>query len=116
MDERLRVLQLVREQKVSPEAGLVLLQELEGTGISENAGTARQVRVTIHRKDGEDKQTSFKVPLSVLRFLDGLFPEQIRIDGNSFKRQDLLDFIDRGVSGDVLRKQHAKGEVVLELV
>jgi len=72
MNERLRVLEMVREGKITPEEGARLLDELDRAP----RGPVRLLRVRIQNPGGQKVQ--FSLPVTVAGFILGLVPESAR--------------------------------------
>lgn len=134
MEERVKVLEMVRDGKVTPEEGQELLSLLgdeagaAGYRILENFVDlhdddqlpARNLKITsLSKKSGEEKKFSFNLPLGVLRFINGLFPNSSFIVGVNSKyldRVQLMDMIHKGEKGVIYREETDKGGVTIELV
>jgi hypothetical protein len=130
MDERIRVLQLIRDNKITPEEGLELLQALERAG-EENQGVieslvdihkegeqgpARHLRITNYSKRS-NKRFTIAIPLSVIKFFTSIFPNALHVNINDsvMDREQLLDMIHRGEKGIIYREDSGKEETILEL-
>lgn len=133
MDERVKVLEMVRDGKVTPEEGQELLSLLDdGSSAAsyrilesfvdlhdDDQLPARNLKITsLSKKDGKEKKYSFNLPLGVLRFINGLFPNSTIIGVNSkyLDRHQLMDMIQKGEKGVIYREETDKGGVIIELV
>ena len=127
MDERLKILEMVRAGKVTPEQAVELLGALEG-GASDgsilasfvdlqDSSPARGLKLTgISRKGSK---TSFVIPLGVLKFFDGLFPNGMKINVNdkSLDKEQLMEIIHTGEKRLIYHEETEKGGgVIIELV
>jgi len=75
-EERIRILNMVKEGKISPEEGAKLLSLLEG---EERRPSGRWLRVRVRGEDGEE--VKINLPLSLARVLlkwSGALPERVR--------------------------------------
>lgn len=126
MDERVKILEMVRDGKVTPEQAFELLNAIgDGAGgtIVENfvdelddQGPPRRLRFTGLSGKGS---ASFDIPIGVIKFFHGLFPNSIKINVNNSQldREQLMDRIYAGRKGVIYRDENKKGgEVVIELV
>ncbi|MDD2282128.1 MAG: hypothetical protein PHT52_03100 [Eubacteriales bacterium] len=126
MDEKLKILELVRDGKVNPEQGLELLDAIGGSAgnppqIVENfvelhadKGGARHLRITSLSSKGN--KTSFNIPLGVIRFAYSLFPNSLHftINNRHLDVEELIEKIYRAEKGVVY--QDDSENVVFELV
>lgn len=125
MDERLKILEMVRDGKVSPEQAAELLGAIEGgkdsivdnfVAIHDDQQSPRRLRITSTSSKGT---TSFDLPLGVIKFVNGLFPNSFRVTVNKQRldREELMDLIYSGRKGVIFRDVSKRGnEVVIELV
>lgn len=132
MEERVRVLEMVRDGKVTPEEAQELLSLLESGQQApsrilesfvdlhdDDQLPARNLKITsLSQKEGKPRKTSFNLPLGMLRFINGLFPGSTIIGVNSkyLDREQLMDMIHKGEKGVIYREETEKGGVIIELV
>jgi hypothetical protein len=102
MDERLRILEMVREGKVSPEEATRLLDALE-TERPRGVERGRLLRVQVRRAAGDNVNVAVPLALAdvVLRFL----PKGLRVTANG-EEIDITRLV-----GD-LRDSGARGKIV----
>ena len=84
----MKILELVRDGKQTPEQGLELLDALEGAGsnrivqefvdLHSSTKPARNLKITTHSRKGNKME--FLIPLGVVRFAYNLFPNSTRIN------------------------------------
>lgn len=72
MNERLRILEMVKEGKITPEEGARLLDELDRAP----RGPARLIRVRVESPNGQKMQ--FSLPVTLASSLVGLVPADAR--------------------------------------
>jgi hypothetical protein len=130
MDERLKILELVREGKVTPEQGTELLAALEhgyGDRVVESfvdlhddeQGPARQLKFTsVSRKLGKDTKHIFNLPLGMIKFMNSIFPNapMIQVNSKHLDREQLMEFIHSGEKGVIYREESEQGSILIELV
>lgn len=114
MNERLRILEMVKEGKVTPEEGARLLEELDRAP----RGPAPTLRVSIRSPSGQKAQ--FSVPLSVADSVLSLIPESARkkLEARGINLDELVRAIRVGeASGQIVDIKEPSGasvEVVVE--
>ncbi|HOB35682.1 MAG: hypothetical protein GX090_02300 [Firmicutes bacterium] len=126
MEERLKILEMVRDGKLSPQQAAELLAALEGRGgeaIVENfvafhdpQSPARRLRIVTSSAKGT---CTFDIPLGVIKFLNGIFPGyfKLKVNDRLLDREELMDAVYSGKKGVVYRERTAKGgEVVIKLI
>ena len=122
MDEKLKILQLVREGKVNPEQGLELLDAIgEGSAPKivedfvghDTRGEARHLRIPAVSRKGN---ITFNIPLGIIRFADRLFPSRffIKINDSQLAADEVMERIYRREKGIIYKDEEES--VVLELV
>lgn len=124
MEEKLKILELVRDGKVNPEQGLELLDAIEKggapkivenfVGIHSDTGPARHLRITSLSSKGN--KTSFNIPLGVIRFAYSLFPNSMHftINNRQLDVEEMMERIYRAEKGVIY--QDDSENVVFELV
>ncbi|HOC06738.1 MAG: SHOCT-like domain-containing protein [Bacillota bacterium] len=124
MEEKMKILELVRDGKVTPEQGLELLDALEGAGsnrivqefvdLHSSTKPARNLKITTHSRKGNKME--FLIPLGVVRFAYNLFPNSTRITVNN-KQLEVQDVMEKVYKGEktVIHKDDSDN-VVIELV
>lgn len=126
MSERLKILEMVRDGKVSPEQAAELLHAIEGgdagtiiesfVKINDGEQTfARRLRISTTSDKGT---TSFDIPLGLIKFFHSLFPRSFKLNVNNktLDREELMERIYSGKTEVIYREDTAKGnEVVIEL-
>lgn len=128
MAERLKILEMVRDGKVSPQQAVELLGAIEGASghapsivdnfveIHSDQASPRRLRIVTTSDKGT---TSFEIPLGLIKFFDGLFPNRFKLNVNNkaLNREQVMDRIYSGSSGEIYRDTSEKGgRVVVELV
>ena len=132
MEERVKVLEMVRDGKVTPEEAQELFSLLESREQTpqrilesfvdlhdDDQLPARNLKSTsLSHKDGKPRKTSFNLPLGMLRFINGLFPGStiIGVSSKFLDREQLMDMIHKGEKGIIYREDTEKGGVIIELV
>lgn len=127
--ERLRVLELIKEGKVTPEEGLELLSVLNNTEeiideltddfkdkTEKNAEISKFLRVNIQ---GVDKNKKFDIvlPTSLVRFLGGLGKETLSVNEHKIDINQWWEKQDSGFKGIVLDTCTKSGkEIKVELI
>lgn len=127
MDERLKILEMVRDGRISPEQAVELINTIEHEDRmpivesfvdlhDDDQRPARRIRITSLSQKGS--KTSFDVPLGVLKFFNGLFPNSLKMNINNkqLDREQLMDRIYSGHKGIIYREEDAKGSLIVELI
>lgn len=127
MDERLKILEMVRDGRISPEQAVELINTIAHEDRmpivesfvdlhDDDRSPARRIRITSHSQKGS--KTSFDVPLGVLKFFNGLFPNSLKMNINNkhLDREQLMDRIYSGQKGIIYREEDAKGSLIVELI
>lgn len=122
MDEKLKILQLVRDGKVNPEQGLELLDAI-GEGMTpkivedfvsgDSGEEARHLRITTVSRKGT---VTFNIPLGIIRFADRFFPSRffVKIQDRHLDADEIMERIYRREKGIIYEDEEEN--VVLELV
>ncbi len=128
MAERLKILEMVRDGKVSPQQAVELLGAIEGASghapsivdnfveIHSDQASPRRLRIVTTSDKGT---TSFEIPLGIIKFINGLFPNSFKLTVNnkSLSREQLMDRIYSGTPGVIYREERDRGgQVTIELV
>ena len=114
MSDRLRILEMVKEGKITPEEGARLLEELERAP----RGPSRTLRVRILTPAGQ--KTQFAIPISVASSVLSLIPPAARasLEARGIRLDDLVRAIQEGeASGplvDIKEPSGASVEVIVE--
>lgn len=126
MDERLKVLEMVQAGKISPEQAVELLNAMEDKeGVpfglvdlhEHDQSSARRLRITGLSAKGSKK--SFDIPLGVLKFFNGLFPNSLKMNINQkhLDREQLMELIYTGEKGIIYHEEDDRGSgVIIELI
>lgn len=119
MEERLKILEMVRVGKVTPEQALELLQVIDQTAESSSVvekfvdilGAEHKPARRMRFSGGK---TTFEIPLSMLKFLYSLFPRSFNFTVNQkqLDSRQLMDMVYNGDKGVI----YQDNEVVIELV
>jgi|SRR5690554_6416817 len=123
MEERLKILNMVRDNKVTPEEAAELLQATESSSsivenfvqLRQDSGPARKLKITSRSSKGQ--VTSFAIPLGILKFFHSWFPSKFNFNINQ-KQLDthhLMDMVYQGDKGVIYKEEKDAGTVVLEL-
>lgn len=124
MDEKLKVLEMIRDGKVNPEQGLELLNAIgdSGTakivkdfvGLHTDKKQARYLRISSRSKKG--KEITLNIPLGVIRFAYNLFPNHFnfKINNRQLDIEELMERIYREEKGLIYEDEEES--VVCELV
>lgn len=124
MEEKMKILELVRDGKVTPEQGLELLDALEGAGsnrvvhdfvnLHSDGEPARHLKITA--LSGKGNKVNFNIPLGVIRFAHNLFPNSTHITVNN-RQLEIRDLMDKVYSEEktVIYRDDSEN-VVIELV
>lgn len=128
MAERLKVLEMVKDGKVSPQQAVELLNAIQGGSgsgpsivdtfleIHNDQAPPRRLRIATTSDKGT---TSYEIPLGIIKFFNGLFPNRFKLNVNNklLEREHVMDRIYSGIPGEIYRETNEKGgEVVVELV
>lgn len=114
-EERMKILNMVAEGKLSPEEGSKLLEALgEGTApaaaSSARAGTARWLRIRV--TDG-GQRVNVNVPLKLLDIAKRFLPEGgIHVNGQMLDLDEIVDMVREGVEGKLVEVKGDEGEEV----
>jgi hypothetical protein len=124
VDEKLKILELIRDGKVNPEQGLELLDAIgEGgpasivgdfIGVRADEGRARFLRFSVLSRKG--KEFTLNIPLGVVRFAYNLFPGRFnfKINDKELDTEELMDRIYREEVGIIYRDEEEN--VICELI
>lgn len=129
--ERLKVLELIREGKITPEEGLELLTVLQNTeddvsnkeedeiridfgGQSTEGDIAKSIKIKVDKPNG--KNVNITLPASVVRFLGGLGTTHIRANGERIDTDEWWEKQDSGYKGVLFETTSKSGkDIKIEL-
>lgn len=117
-EERLQILEMVREGKVTPEDGVRLLEALEAPRRREGGepgpgGTAAQfLRIRIQGEDGE--KVAVNIPLDLARVAIKFLPREARavLDQQQIDLESILEAIRKGASGKLVEIRDEEGATI----
>jgi hypothetical protein len=117
MDERARILEMVRDGKLSVEEADKLLRALESDreGAPVGRGRLLRVRITSHRGDN----VNVALPLSLADVVLRLVPKGLRVDVNGEEidvAKLVADVRDSGARGTIVDMRSVKGDHIQILV
>lgn len=134
--ERLRVLELIKDGKVTPEEGLELLsalQNIEDDDVGErdlnlqikgfpeeddsgNIENAKYLRIKVQRGTGK-KNVNLVIPASIVRFIGGLGSLTTKVDDEEIDISEWWEKQDSGYRGVVLETRTKSGkDIKVELI
>ncbi len=127
-NERLKVLQLIRDGKISPEEGLELLSVLQNTEEKTNeediqeikidfggqesreGDIARQLGIKVERPNG--KNVDINIPAGFVKFFSGIGRSNVKIDDEYIDVDEWWDKQESGYKGILLEKTTKSGKRV----
>lgn len=116
-DERLQILKMVREGKVSPEEAAKLLEAVEQPVVKER-GQGKPRHLRLEYTEGS-KRSSFSVGVGLvnwaLRLLPGSFTMDVDGIVRKIDRQQILDAIAHGATGKILEAEEGKDRLEIWL-
>lgn len=112
MEERLQILRMVQEGKVTPEEGVRLLEALEA---SPAGGEARTLRVRVLDPGGQRRQAEVRVPLGLVRLLTRVAEPLLKVSGQNLDLAALEQAIRAGQAGRILEVETATQRVEIDL-
>jgi len=118
-DERLQILRMVQEGKVSADEAVKLLEALgEGKG----AGTAARRRnrfLRVRVVDGEKTRVNVNVPLELARVVLRFLPKDVlKVEGlnEPLDLQELVRLLEEGMEGKIVDIEDDDGKTRVEVV
>lgn len=119
-EERLQVLRMVAEGKVSPEEGARLLEAVERRPAEAEPGRARWLRVRIEAEGGRQK-VNVRLPVSLVQVALGIalryLPrDRLTVQGQSLDPAEILKAIEAGVQGPVVEVRDEEDGTVVEVI
>ncbi|MBU5439333.1 hypothetical protein KQI42_15015 [Tissierella sp. MSJ-40] len=121
-EEKIQILNMVQEGKVSPEEGITLLEALENNKeeINESNSSAKWLKIRVFDPD-EDTKVNVTLPITLINLgvkLAGKFSPEFKEAGLSEKdMNEIFDAIKGGATGkivDVDSKNGERVEIVIE--
>ncbi len=121
-EEKIQILNMVQEGKVSPEEGITLLEALENNKdeINESNSSAKWLKIRVFDPD-EDTKVNVTLPITLINLgvkLAGKFSPEFKEAGLSEKdMNEIFDAIKNGATGkivDVDSKNGERVEIVIE--
>lgn len=121
-EEKVQILNMVQEGKVSPEEGITLLEALENNKeeINESNSSAKWLKIRVFDPD-EDTKVNVTLPITLINLgvkLAGKFSPEFKEAGLSEKdMNEIFDAIKDGATGkivDVDSKNGERVEIVIE--
>jgi hypothetical protein len=135
-DERLRIMELIRDGKITPAEGLELLEalglqdapptaseagpEMEDEESDEGAPRkkARWLHIKVH--DAEDnKHVNIKIPISLAKFAGKFIPrearEEMAAQGVDFDLEGLMDILEKGGEQELVDVEEGDGSKTVKI-
>lgn len=107
-DERMKILQMVAQGKISPEQGDDLLKAMEEEGDNKQAGGARWVHIRVHEPSSGDVRVNIRLPIAwagkLLKFANKYAPDH--------DLAEIYEAIQSGEAGQVVQVESDDGERV----
>lgn len=102
MDERLRILRMVEEGKVSADEAAKLLEALGES--KDGSGVRRRNRfLRVHVKEGEKTRINVNVPLELARLALRFVPKSaLKLEGVPVEPEELARMLEEGVEGKIV--------------
>jgi len=114
-NERLRILRMIQEGKISPEQGADLLAALgrpgPGPGAPASPAAKTILRILITERGGE--RVNVRIPLNLLRIVTRFIPQDLRIGDQRLSRDDLMALIEGAGKGELVQVADPSGSEVL---
>jgi hypothetical protein len=112
-DERLRILEMVRDGKVTPEDGMRLLDELSEAPAGD---LSRTVRVNI--RDAGGRKVQVALPARLAMTIGGMVPEKMRtrLKEKGINLDELLKAVQQGTSRGPIVDVRDPGGTVVEVI
>ena len=116
-EEKIQILNMVQEGKVSPEEGITLLEALENNKdeINESNNSAKWLKIRVFDPD-EDTKVNVTLPITLINLgvkLAGKFSPEFKEAGLSEKdMNEIFDAIKNGATGKIVDVDSQNGERV----
>lgn len=119
-EERLQVLRMVAEGKVSPEEGARLLEAVERRPAAAEPGKARWLRVRVDAEGGRQR-VNVRLPVSLVQVALSMAlryapRDALTVNGRPIDPEDILRAIQEGVQGPVVEVRDEEGGNVVEII
>ncbi len=113
MEDRLRILEMVRDGKISPEDGVRLLDELDETSSKD---TSRTVRVNI--RDPGGRKVQFALPARLATSIAGMVPQTLRakLSEKGINLDELLKAVQQGTARGPVVDVREPGGTIVEVI
>ena len=125
-EERIKILKMVQEGKISAEEGAELLEAFEETETRTGEGNthrekqtsaARSIRIQVTEMDTGNMEVNLALPLKLARLVGSFVPqsERSKIHAKGINIDELLQSIDEGTRGKILEVEdiHDNHRVVI---
>jgi hypothetical protein len=115
-EERLRILKMVEEGKVSAAEGAELLAALEKSGETAPGEKARWLRVRVQDLDTGKPKVNVNLPLSLMQLAMKFVPrETLRAEGKELDIESILTSIKEGATGPIIDVKDEDEEVHVQI-
>jgi len=119
-DERLQILRMVQEGKVSADEAVKLLEAVgEGKGGASGAPRRRNRFVRVRILDGEKTKVNVNIPLELARVALRFIPKDaLKVRGNDqpLDPEDIMRLVEEGVEGKIIDIEDDDGKTRVEVV
>lgn len=103
-EERLKILKMVEDKKISAEEASRLLDAL-GSGAEEPAsGGAKMLRIRVYERDREKPKVNINVPLSLVKWGLKFIPQsaKAKIDEHDIDLDEIISMVEKGNQGKLV--------------
>jgi hypothetical protein len=102
--EKLEILNMIKEGKITPEQGVRLIEALEHAGVGESGAAAKQgtgprwINIEIRTSAGGKYKslTPIRIPMSLLRLFLRFIPKDSSLPGSDASLDKVLDSLESG--------------------
>lgn len=113
--EKLQILNMISEGKVTPEEGLQLLNAIEGEGEvkSKSGKTPKKLKVQV--MDGQKVKVNIGIPLSLLKMginISKKFAPEAESELSKIDFDEIMQMIDAGAEGKLVDIETENGEII----
>jgi len=112
-DERMQILRMLEEGKVSADEAFQLLSTLEQKPLATGA-RSKFLRIRV-QEGGNRTKVNVNVPISLVRMLQHFLPKQVKADFPDLNVEAIVQEIEQGALGKIVEVTDAESDTTVEI-
>lgn len=121
-EEKMKILKMIQEGKISVEEGAKLLEALEdsretGETVTRQTGQGKSVKILVTDRNSDTVKVNLKLPLGIARFMKNLIParERMKIEDQGIDLDSIFANLESGAQGKIIEFEDEKDNNRVEI-